>query len=181
MEKFRLHLATYPRSGSHYFEKIMHSHTKRYIEKSHTVNWLLNQNNEKQRTIITIARDPKDSIASYLAVESRGIYPITMNRINQVVTEYITKYNFMYDYADYVVDFNDLIKYPDAIIKKILSLSDINEEDYHLTGRDTPDMDAFYLESSKNLPGYDKHNLNDFNIDLAYFYYNRLLEKKMII
>lgn len=181
MEKLRFHLTTYPRSGSHYFEKVMHKQTKRYIEKSHAVTWLLDKNNNKQRTIITIARDPIESIASYIAVEHRGEYPVTMNRVNQIVSEYITKYNFMYDYADYVVDFNDLVKYPDGIVKKILSLSDINEEDYHLVGRDVPDEDNFYLATSKELPEYGKDLLEDYNIGLCYFYYNRLLEKKIIL
>jgi hypothetical protein len=179
--KHRPHLSTYPRSGSHYFDRIFQKESGFRIEKTHTVNWFFDKDCVKYRTVITIARDPRESIASYIAAEHRDVYPVTTNRINQVVSEYILLYSFLYEHADYVIDFKDLVKNPDATVKKLISLLDIKEDEHYLFDGDYGKEDPFFLESSKDLPDYNKYLLDDFNIDLCYFYYNRLLEKKIII
>jgi hypothetical protein len=179
------YLVTYPRSGSHYFDELFYKEKKIRIQKSHSINLLFDQNNNKEKTIITIARDPRDSIASYIANEegqpSNAGWPITHKRISQIISEYIYMYNFLYEYADFVVDFNDLVKYPDDLIKKILDLLKIDQQDYKFFTNDPIVYDVGYIASSKNLPFYNKYSLDNLNINLCYFYYNRLLEKKTIL
>lgn len=189
------YLLTYPRSGSHYFDELVYKKTKIHIEKSHFVNLLFDENNNKTRTILTIARDPKDSINSLIAAETQNIRRLSneMDKLhfinqtfNQIITSYILLYSFLCDYADYVIDFNDLIKYPDIVIQKTLDLLEINEENYNLFHRGEQPYAKEYIPSSKKLSNYDKDILNkykmfNFNIDLCYFYYDKLLQKKITV
>jgi hypothetical protein len=185
MKKHIPYLVTFPRSGSHYFDELIYKEAGIHIEKSHTLNLLFDKNNNKQRKLITIVRDPVDSITSYSAYEQSNAGPRPLfaieTRVNQLLTEYILVHNFLYDYADYVIDFNDLVSYPDAVTKKILSLLEIDSGDYVFFDTYSREYSEDYLESSKTLPNYDKNLLDKFNFDSCYFYYNKILEKKIIV
>jgi hypothetical protein len=179
------YLVTFPRSGSHYFDELIYKEVGIHIEKSHTLNLLFDKNNNKKRKLITIVRDPVDSITSYSAYEQSNAGPrplfATDTRVNQLLTEYILMHNFLYEHADYIIDFNDLISNPEAVTKKILSLLAIDSEDYVLFATYPMRYSEYYLPSSKTLSSYDKNLLDKFNFDSCYFYYNRILEKKIII
>jgi hypothetical protein len=172
------HLITYPRSGSHYLDRLIYKEAEFHIERSHIVHNLLNKNNEKLRTIITIVRDPKDSISSYIALE-KYLSNCQPFRINQIITEYILLYSFLYENADYIIDFDDLVKHPDDVTKRILSLLDINKENSSQFVTDIDYDSKNFVESSKDLKEYKEESLDGFNIDLCYFYYNKILEKKI--
>ena len=90
-------------------------------------------------------------------------------------------YSFLLQHADYVIDFNDMIKYPELVIKKLLSLLNINENNYHLFNREIVPKYKNFIPSSKSLPIYKSNALDGVDIDLCYFYYNKLLERKIII
>ena len=90
-------------------------------------------------------------------------------------------HNFLYDHADYIIDFNDLVSNPEAVTKKILSLLAIDSSDYALFATYPMKYSESYLPSSKILSSYDKNLLDKFSFDSCYFYYNRILEKKIII
>ena len=179
------YLVTFPRSGSHYFDELIYKEAGIHIEKSHTLNLLFDKNNNKQRKLVTIVRDPVESITSYSAYEQSNAGPkplfATETRVNQLLTEYILMHNFLYDHADYVIDFNDLVSNPEAVTKKILSLLAISSEDYDFFATSPMEYSKDYLASSKTLSNYDKNLLHRFNFDSCYFYYNRILEKKIII
>jgi hypothetical protein len=148
---------------------------------SHSVTSLFDKDNNKQKTVITIVRDPMDSISSYLALQEINNGPNRPERIEQVLTEYVLMYSFLYDNADYVIDFKDLVESPDAIAKKMLKLLDIDKNNYQLFNREYNIRHAGYVKSSKKLPGYGQLSPHEYNIGLCYFYYNRLLEKKIEI
>jgi hypothetical protein len=179
------YLVTFPRSGSHYFDELIYKEARIHIEKSHTINLLFDKNNNKKRKLITIVRDPVESIRSYSAYEQSHAGPRPLfaieTRVNQLLTEYILMHNFLYDHADYVIDFKDLVSYPDAVTNKILSLLDIAPEDYEFFNTYPNNYSEDYLASSKILASYDENLLDKFNFDSCYFYYNRILEKKIII
>jgi hypothetical protein len=175
------HLLTFPRTGSHYLDKLIHDKLKISIEKSHSVTSLFDKEGNKHRTVITIARDPMDSLFSYLALSENNFGVAGQDRIEQIVTEHVLMHNFLYEHADIVVDFKDLVERPEATLKKVLEVLDIREEDYHLFDREYNTKHPEYVESSKILRGYKRHQLDDFNMELCYFHYNRLLEKKIII
>lgn len=185
MEKLRPHVVTFPRSGTHYFDKVFSKEAKVKIETSHSVNWLIDADNNKTRTIITIVRDPKDCISSYIAYEENRLvgtqWEINKTRLHQIVTEYILLHHFLYEKADYVIDFDDLITHPEGVAKKIIKLLDIKEDQMYLFDGQFGEEDKDFIESSKKLLHYDNKNLDDFNIDACYFYYNKLLQRKVII
>jgi hypothetical protein len=90
-------------------------------------------------------------------------------------------YSFLCENADYVIDFNDLITDPDSVIKTILDLLNIDKNKYHNFSRHAIPKYKNFIPSSKELINYNKNILDSFNTDLCYFYYNKLLEKKIII
>jgi hypothetical protein len=173
------HLVTFPRSGSHYFDRLIYEKAKFHIERSHIVNHLFDKNNNKTRRIITIARDPKESIHSLLALHK--FLSNQDRQINETLTEYILLYSFLYENADYVIDFKDLVEYPDLVTEKILDLLEINEENSGIFVTNIDYNRKNGTESSKMLSSYGNISLDQFNIDLCYFHYHRLLEKKINI
>lgn len=174
------HLCTYPRSGSHYFDDLLYEELNIHFNKSHYVDQLFDKDNNKIRTIVTIVRDPIDSISSYLALINLQD-PMRDFIVFEKITEYVLLYSFLYEHADYVIDFNDLVKSPDSVIKKIITLIDINENDYDRFHREFDPKFKGFVPSSKSLPEYNKNVLDGYNVDLCYFYYYKLLEKKIII
>jgi len=89
------HLITFPRSGSHYFAKLVKEKTMFNIQRSHSVNTSFDNNNKKIKNIITIARDPKDSITSLIALGVTQGFSMTDSKINEIITQYILLYNFL--------------------------------------------------------------------------------------
>lgn len=178
INEFVSHLLTYPRSGSHYFDDIVYKEAQIHFTKSHYIEGLFDKNNNKQKTLITIARDPIDSISSYINLLNFNIGE-KEDVISQKTTEYILMYSFLCENADYVIDFNDMIKYPESVVKKILTLLKIDKDKYYLYDRNVWLKHENYVPSSKSLPFYKNNILDGVDIDLCYFYYHKLLEKRL--
>jgi hypothetical protein len=174
------HLLTYPRSGSHYLDKLIYKKTKFHIERSHIVNPIFGADNKKTKRIVTIARDPKESILSYAALE-KHISPSTPTRMNEIITEYILLYSFLCEHVDYVIDYQDLVNSPDQVTKRLLEVLEIDEENSYRFFTKINYDSKNYVQSSKDLIGYKRINLDNTNLNLCYFYYNKLLEKKIIL
>jgi hypothetical protein len=172
------HVLTYPRSGMHFFDDTLYEIEGIHFSRSHFLDELFDKNNNKQRVIITIARDPIDSISSYLAIH-HGVADIFLTI--QRITDYVLMYAFLCENADYVIDFNDLVTYPEPVVKKILSLLNIDKNEYSLFNRGHISKFKNYVPSSKSLKNYDNSLLDNLDTDLCYFYYNKLLEKKIIL
>ena len=171
------HLVTYPRSGSHYFDREFYKKAKFHIERSHVVNHLFNKDHGKEKIIITIARDPKESILSLISLKQ--FYNFRPEDINELVSNYILIYSFLYEHCDYIIDFNDLVAYPEIVVDKMMNILNINENNYTNFVTKTNYDSKNFLESAKGVPVYGDTELNDFNLDDCYFYYNRLLSKKV--
>lgn len=175
------HLVTFPRSGSHYLDKIIYKEAKISIDKSHSINKVFDKDGNKQKTIITIVRDPLDAISSYLALQEKESGHTNSKRIEETITNYVFMHSFLYNHADCIIDFKDLVNRPDDVVKKVFSLLEIKNTDYKLFER-TPNLWwEEYTPSSKILPEYKKYNLNEENFGLCYSYYNKILERKIVI
>jgi hypothetical protein len=183
VDKVVPHLLTYPRSGSHYFDDMLYEKEKIHFTNSHYIEKIFDKNNNKIRPIVTIARDPIDSISSYLALyNGYGLHPEGHQFIIlEKITEYTLMYSFLCEHADCIVDFNDLIKYPQPVIEKTLKLLNIDQNKYGAFNTDIiPKYEAF-VPSSKSLVKYSINILDNFDLELCYYYYYKLLKKKIIV
>lgn len=178
MTKMLPHLVTYTRSGSHYFADLIKEKTMFNIKRSHTINISFDNNNNKTKKIITIARDPKDTITSLIALMIGQGFNMPDSKINEVITQYVLFYNFLFQEADYVIDFRDLISFPDKVTEKALEFLEIDQKS-HIEFPDDTNYNTIGLakKSSKELPTYNSINLNNFSMSLAYLYYNKLLSR----
>ena len=169
------HVLTYPRSGMHFFDDTLYEIENIHFTKSHFLDDLFDKNNNKQRKIITIARDPIDSICSFIAIDNdRREFSV-----KQRIADYVFMYAFLCENADYVIDFNDLTAYPEPVIKKILSLLNIDKNHYNKFAQHSLPKFRDYKPSSRSLAGYDKSILDNFDLGLCYYYYHKLLAKKI--
>jgi hypothetical protein len=101
--------------------------------------------------------------------------------MNEIITEYILLYSFLCEHVDYVIDYQDLINSPDQVTKKLLEVLEIDEENSYRFFTNIDYDSKNYVQSSKDLIGYKRINLDNINLNLCYFYYNKLLEKKIIL
>ena len=183
VDKVVPHVLTYPRSGMHFFDDTLYEIENIHFTRSHFIDGVFDKNNNKIRTIITISRDPIDSISSYLALYN-GFdlhYVEHDNVFQEKITEYVLMYSFLCEHADYVIDFNDLVQHSKPVIKKILNLLNIDKNKYDFFHKNVIPRHKDYIPSSKSLTNYNKNMLNNFDLDLCYYYYHKLLEKKIII
>jgi hypothetical protein len=135
----------------------------------------------KQKTILTIVRDPIEVISSYLSLQEKGSGYTNLGRVEETITNYVFTHNFLYEHADLIIDFKDLVSRPDDVAKKVLSLLEIKNTDYRLFNRIPNVWNEEYVPSSKILPGYREYGMQENNFGLCYSYYNKMLEKKIEI
>lgn len=176
-------LITYPRSGSHYFHELFYRNTRTLINRSHGVMDVLDHNKNKIKQIITIVRDPKETLWSLIGVQEHYGHMATEGSIKQDLSDYSLLCNFLFEYADFVVDFNDLVNFPELTMNKILKELKINQEvasdaDMNNYKKITGDR---YVKSSKTLLEYKEKSFDNFNLGLCYYEYNKLLTRKIDI
>jgi len=177
------HLLTYPRSGSHYFEHLVYAKIGYRFKRSHTIGDVFDKNKIKTKTIITIARNPEESIRSLLTMQKEQGTEVHDDSIRHTISNYALLYQCLYNHADYVIDYNDLIKYPDTIVNKILNFLNIEyNKDSNFIIEDYKKFNGErWIQSSKKFDSYNEIKLDNFNIGLCYYEYNKLLEKKVIV
>ena len=176
-------MLTYPRSGMYFFDDTLWEEEGIHFTKSHYLDELFDKNNNKRRKIITIARDPLDSIASYVSLCHGDKMKNSGHEfvIKEKITEYVLMYSFLCENADYVIDFNDLIQHPKSVIKKILDLLDIDKNTYMYFNQAFIEKYKDYIPSSRSSEKYDRNALDIYDLDLCYYYYHKLLDKKITI
>jgi hypothetical protein len=177
------HLLTYYRSGSHFFEGALYEKIGYRINRSHAIADVVDENKIKIKKIITIIRDPRDTLRSTLSLQAQRGIPITHHWTNFEVSNYAMTYDFLFNYADHVIDFNDLINHTDVVIDKTLKF--LNIETKHDANFSIEEYNKLvspkYTPSSKDILGYNDIDLEPFNLGLCYYEYNRLLERKISV
>jgi hypothetical protein len=177
------HLLTYYRSGSHFFEGALYQKIGYRIDRSHSIADVVDENKIKNKKIITIIRDPKEALRSTLSIQAQRGIPITYNRTNFEVSNYAMIYDFLFNYADHIIDFNDLINHTDVVVDKTLKFLNIEtKDDANFSIEEFNKLvSPKYTPSSKNIPVYNDINFETSNIGLCYYEYNRILKRKISV
>jgi hypothetical protein len=165
-------IITYPRSGKHYLEGLILKYSSREIESTHKAS-----NNDG--FIITIARDPFESIQSNIAMK-KHYNPETYSE-HDYIDYYIELYKFLNNNASLVIDYKDLINFPEEITRMICDLLGFEKKisNYEMYG---DNKDYEYLVSSKTVKEYDEEYFKVEDIENCYTqYYNLLSKAKRVV
>lgn len=162
-------IITYPRSGTHYLQNLILNYSSKEIKYSHD---LVLDNS----FIITIARDPFDSIKSTIAMK-KHYFPDTYME-NDYIKHYVDTYIFLNKNADLVIDYEDLINFPEKITKLVCSRLGLNKipMQYPMM-KDSKEYE--YLVSSKTVKEYEEQYFDKQDIEECYPQYLELLNKSI--
>jgi hypothetical protein len=173
-------LITYPRSGQNLFTGLL-GQQNYSISRSHEISDFSNQSH-----VITIIRNPVDSVASAIAMVDfyKEFYEqeIGYSLIPSMLKEYERMYAWLLENATYVISYDDLLHNPKRTVEKFLNDLGLEwgsiEYDLGLT-RDNPKN--LSLVSSKNVdsyPGYLEYVKTASFVEDAKKIYAKLLLKK---
>jgi hypothetical protein len=160
-------IITYPRSGTHYLQHLILTYSSKQIKFSHYPP-------TENSFIITIARDPFDSIQSHIAMKKH--YNSKLYLRNDYIDHYVDLYKYLYRNARVVIDYNDLINFPEEITKMVCELLNLEKvpSDYKMHG----DQKSFeYLVSSKTVKEYNEEYFKIEDMANCYEEYQNLLSK----
>jgi hypothetical protein len=163
-------IIAYPRSGTHYLQNLILRYSSKKITFSH---YPVTENN----FIITVIRDPFDSIQSFVAMK-KYYNPETYNE-----TDYLDYYVELYKYLDHnaslVIDYNDLINFPEKTTKTVCDLLGLKRTplEYKMHGNKKA---IEYLVSSKTVEEYNEEYFKIEDMDDCYKEYHNLLSKVKI-
>jgi hypothetical protein len=179
-----LTLVTYPRSGSNFLFHYLKHTTDINVMKTH--DKIFNNKN-----IVTIIRDPFDSIASMVTMQYQ--YLETYKDIESIaiigrINEYKDFYNYLLQNIEFVIDFNNIENKIDEISTKICNyfgankISSIEDENKFEWFKKTAILEEGNIPTSKDNKFYEfiKECLNQYNLDSCYKLYNRALLKSVI-
>jgi hypothetical protein len=113
-------VVTVQRTGSHYLVELIFQYTGIQIKKYHE---------PQDGKMITIVRDPRDTVCSQLTMELLHKDKIeTIDYINHLVEYNACLYESLLD-ADIIIDYNDLINYPYETTKAMLDIMELKMND----------------------------------------------------
>ena len=162
-------IVTIPRTGSHYLQERLLQHTGVLIHKYH---------DPQPTKIITIARDPKDTLASDLAMSSffNGTYNDMI--IHETIRSSLKLYKYI-SQAEIIIDYDDLINFPYETTKALANAIGAKMEVHTYKTKILDDPKNGHVISSKNLEEYQKirTRLDSYEIPAIYDIYNKMLAK----
>jgi hypothetical protein len=165
-------IVTIPRTGSHFLQNLIYQKIYGYVEKTHTFP-------KQHKNIITIARDPKDTILSELAMNHNYGLPITERNILIRRNNYILLGKKLYNKAKIIIDYNDLIDYPNEVIKYIAKDMKSPYRDIEYKDDLKDNLEDNYLVSSKNNKHYTelKPLVDSLDFTKEYEVYHKMLSR----
>jgi hypothetical protein len=150
-------LLTFPRSGSHYLQQLIYQKTGLFIEKTHHISEI------NGRSVISIIRKPEDTFRS-MATMKRFFEDNKNVGIGLPIKGYVEFYEYLIDNASILVDYDDLVSYPDKLVKSIAKhiCIEVNNMEYQDVLYDQPRYK--HLVSSKKSDEYYTIDLSKFNL-----------------
>jgi hypothetical protein len=173
----KLLLATYPRTGQHLLRD--HISQKLNVELDHTHDCRINTYDK----MITIARDPKEAIASWMAMElhhediepTRKPQPLEFYAKSASV-EHIIFHKYAIRSASEVFDYTLLNSHMDSIIDKISKKFNIEKTNAEYVNRISDTKGKKHIVSSQKTKHYEeiKNFLNSYDLSENYKLYQEL-------
>jgi hypothetical protein len=177
LDKF--HAVTYPRSGINLLRTLFGQQGYN-ISSSHTFDGI-----DKDTKILTIIRNPLDTISSHFAMAKTYSDSLGYPGIDGMIERYIKDYTWLSENYSYIVDYEDLVSSPGETVEKLLKQFDLpySSIKYRLDiQQDDPSQQ--YLASSKKAEGYSESReyiLASNLIDEANDLYRQMLFAKWVI
>lgn len=169
-------LVTIPRTGSNYLIRLIQQKTKGFqIIKTHSFP-------KEHRHIITIARDPRDTILSTAAMNAHsGNWQD--NNFSGFIDEYVKLGSRLYDEARIIISYDDLIKHPDEVVKYLANVMNIKYTDKEYTNTLSDNQELGYLVSSQTSMYYHMLEplMDTLDLSEAYEIYHKMLSKSIKI
>lgn len=152
LDETEIVLVTFPRSGSFFLNNLLLENSSLKVTKTHLPEL------DKSKRIVTIARNPQDTIVSYLAMLSEYRSEIDYEKTaEQLVLDYVENYKYFNQYCSIVVDFDNLVSNPADTLASILDLFGIAPAKFINTNVNQKDMvNLEHLSSSKSSNNYSK-------------------------
>lgn len=108
----KITLLTYPRSGQHFLKYALTEATNIEVIAKHPNVVLLEENVEfaEGTNTVSIARNPKDSIASIVTLElsAAGLTYVDSTYLDARISYYQKAYEYILSYVNTFIDYNDL-------------------------------------------------------------------------
>lgn len=144
-------LATYPRSGQHFLTEQIKQRLD--IKDFYYTHEILKKIDNK---IITIARNPIDSISSWVAMEDYYYKNVDIEKVTKIAKiKYKMYYKYLLKNADIVIDYNFLNSNINEIINYLSIFLDIKQTNNIFYNSITNKIDKKHLVSSKENDNYD--------------------------
>lgn len=160
-------IIAYPRSGTHHLQNLIFEYSSKKITFSH---YPVPEN----RFVITIARDPFDSIQSLVAMKKH--YSPDTYAETDYADYYVGLYKYLDSNANIVIDYNDLINFPEEITKMVCNLLGFEKNISEYSAL-VDNKDIEYLVSSKTVKEYSEEYFKIEDMANCYNEYHNLLSK----
>ena len=174
-------LTTYPRSGQHYLVDLFKQQLNYDLEYTHN---LIIKGYDKY---ITIIRNPQDCIISWVVMEMHcgpleGRKELSSDEyINNAIREYLLFYTYLLKTANIIINYNDLIEYPDKLLVHLsltLGIKRINN-DYKSTIHDHVQGRFLKTSTSSNLYNKIKEQIKNYDLSECTKLYNEAMLKSI--
>jgi hypothetical protein len=179
-----LKIVTYPRSGSNFLFYYLKNTTDFNITKTH--DKVFNNKN-----IITIIRDPFESISSMITMQYKDLEKYTHNHqfaCDARIQQYENFYNYILQNIDFIIDFNNIenkIEELSTLLCKTFGgnkINDIKEVNKFEWFKKTAILEEGNIPTSKTHKYYElsKESLSNYSLSKCYKLYNQVLAKSII-
>jgi hypothetical protein len=179
-----LTVSTYPRSGSNFLVHYLKNTTDINIIKTH--DKIFNNKN-----IVTIIRDPFDSIVSMITMQYKDLEEYNHNyqfACDARIDQYKSFYNYILQNIDFIIDFNNIENKIDKISTKICNdfgankIISIENENKFEWFKKTSRLEEGNIPTSKDHRYYEfaKESLSQYNLSRCYDLYNKALSRSVI-
>lgn len=169
-------IVSYPRSGSHYLQNLLKSRLGIDANRYHNYDLIENKNGKT----ITVIRNPLDSIASSIALYANS--GLRSPFAEELANNFVNDMNGIYEVADAIVSFDELISDPDTVARKLSVALQLPVFDSTCDISVQPESDnAIFMVTSTAYHGYEKvrDDVSKIDLSLATQAYQKALSKSI--